>query len=58
MSAEFWGGVFCGAIAVYLIALLASGDTLSMAAKRGFTIWEDTLYVVRPATPTEANTLS
>lgn len=54
----FWMGVICGVCGTFFIALLVDVDTIGTAAQRGFTIWDDTLYVIRPATPTEANSIS
>lgn len=58
MGGEFWLGFVMGIAAIFFIALMAPIDTIGTATERGFYTWNDTLYIVRPARPHEADQTS
>lgn len=51
--AEFFVGVVCGVVGLFLIAAIASPDTPRTISERGFFTYADQLFVVRPAEPAE-----
>lgn len=53
MSGDFILGIIAGVCGLFAVAVLAGPETIRTATERGFYTYENQLYVVRKAQPSE-----